>query len=255
MDCKTAREQINIFDSLSQEEKDRVLLHAQNCEECKQDIINSAKLREALAELDELEPPDGLARSAIEKAKKRAKVPPYAYISVAAAAVIAVAFFATSSLLSPKNEAKDSQAIMEAENGVTMRASEDSFAAKDNSEAAGMADESMIAPETLIQDSDTAEEDYSGKSVADGSSDDAAAVELIYINVPAQRNAFVQEVLTFLDEKGIYTDKFKTDESEVISFVVGELDFDEFSEIIEAYDIEYEGELLPNRLIEMTVER
>ena len=249
MDCETAREKINIFDSLSQQEKDKVLAHAQSCPGCRQELIASAKLREELAELDEVEPPAGLAQSAIKKAKKTVRIPPMAYISVAVAAVIAVAFFTASSILGPKTRTTQNALEMDSQEEMFKSVGEDSDMAA-GMQAAEMpedaADEgSYIADSDSTVSDDTAAED-----------ENFAPPSQSYIYVPADKAEFAAAVEKMLEDNGIYTDSYMADEnSQVIIFVIGELNIDEFNALLEEYAIEYDTPITAGSIIEMTVEK
>ncbi len=251
MDCKTAKEKINIFDSLSQQEKDEVLAHAQNCNGCRQELINSAKLRETLAELEEVEPPSGLAQSAIKKAKKTVKIPPFAYISVAVAAVAAVAFFVASDFLGPKTRTVDD----------TMQMAESEEMFKINSEgmdedlgggieAAKMPEEAAM-PDTYMQEADS----NSADSADDVAEDGDIGPSQCYIYVSADKADFAQAVEKLLADKEIYTDSYMADENtRVIMFVIGEMSLEEFKALMDEYEIDCDTQITAGSIIEMTIE-
>ncbi len=90
MDCRIAQENIDLFVDGLLSEQDRQLLldHAASCAACQKAIDDAVRLKKALASLPEMEPPKGLAMSAIKKAKN--KKPLFVYISAATAAVAAV---------------------------------------------------------------------------------------------------------------------------------------------------------------------
>ncbi len=251
MDCKTVKEKINIFDSLSQQEKDEVLVHAQSCEDCRKELIDAARLRETLAELEEVEPPDGLAQSAINKARKSIKIPPFAYISVAVAAVVAVAFFATSSVLGPKTRTVDD----------TMQMAENDEMFKTNSEVMdedlGAGVESADMPEEAVMaQSDYEDEALEAANSADGVAEDSdRGPSQCYIHVTADKVDFAQAVETLLTDNDIYIDSYMTDEkTRVIMFVIGELGLEEFKALMEEYEIECDTLITAGSIIEMTIE-
>ncbi len=109
MDCIKAREKIDNYvdDMLSQDEKDQLLLHASSCPQCQKALNDAMKLKCALGSLGEIEPPAGLAASAVKIAKKH-RVPFYAYATVAAAAVVALAFALSPLMMNGGNSTAES---------------------------------------------------------------------------------------------------------------------------------------------------
>ena len=251
MDCKTVKEKINIFDSLSQQEKDEVLAHAQSCEDCKKELIDSARLRETLAELEEVEPPAGLAQSAISKAKKTVKIPAFAYISVAVAAVVAVAFFASSNVLGPKTRTVDD----------TMQVAENEEMFKTNSEGMdedfGAGAESADMPEEAAMAQSYAEDETleAADSADDVAEDGDRGPSQCYIYVTADKADFAQAVEKLLADNEIYTDSYVADENtRVIMFVIGEMSLEEFRVLMEEHEIECDTIITAGSIIEMTIE-
>ena len=109
MDCRTVQENIGLFvdDMLSEAEKRQLLDHTASCPSCREALEDTMRIKQALGSLNELEPPEGLARSAIAKAKKNKPLFTYASVATAAAAaVIALAIVLTSGPM-PKNAAED----------------------------------------------------------------------------------------------------------------------------------------------------
>lgn len=105
MDCRNAKENIDLFIDgvLSSAQTEELYAHADVCLECKQELENAVRLKRALAALGRMEAPEGLAKSAMHKAKKPRKAIPFAYISAAAAAVIALVIFLASGTLPGAN--------------------------------------------------------------------------------------------------------------------------------------------------------
>lgn len=105
MDCRNAKENIDLFIDgvLSSAQTEELYVHADVCLECKQELENAVRLKRALAALGRMEAPKGLAKSAMHKAKKPRKAIPFAYISAAAAAVIALVIFLASGTLPGAN--------------------------------------------------------------------------------------------------------------------------------------------------------
>ena len=100
MDCQTSKENIELYIDgvLSSAQTEELYAHADTCSECKKELENSLRLKKALAALGRLEAPEGLAKEAIRKARKKSRVP-FAYISAAAAAMIALVVILTSGVL------------------------------------------------------------------------------------------------------------------------------------------------------------
>ncbi len=100
MDCRTAKENIELYIDgvLSSAQTEELYAHADTCPECKKELENALRLKKALAALGRLEAPEGLAKEAVRKARKRRTVP-FAYISAAAAAVITLVVILTSGVL------------------------------------------------------------------------------------------------------------------------------------------------------------
>jgi|GEM_PF-2798469 len=92
MDCRIVQQNIDLFvdDMLSENDRQQLLDHAASCTSCQKAIDDALRLKKALGSLDDMEPPQGLAMSAIKKAKKNKRKPLFAYVSGATAAVAAV---------------------------------------------------------------------------------------------------------------------------------------------------------------------
>lgn len=114
MDCIKAREKIDLYvdDMLSEAERQRLNGHVSSCSQCWKALDDAIRLKRALGNLPEIEPPAGLVASAVRKAKKR-RIPVYAYATAAAAAVVALAFAFSPQLMSnSKNNAGGEEKIM-----------------------------------------------------------------------------------------------------------------------------------------------
>ena len=255
MDCKTAKEMIYIFDALGQEDKERVLAHAQVCEQCKNELIYSAKLRDSLGNLDEVEPPLGLAHSAIARAKKKSRIPPVAYFSVAAAAVIAVAVIVSSSVVNiGGNQSKDEPQLMAVEEQ-TVRTN-DEFAEKE-APAAEMAvmDEAQMAPmDDMAADEEAAEMPMAtnASDAVDNEGISMAKVDTSFIFVSADKAEFAGELEAFFVEYDIYVEYAQFDGNSSMTFFVGNLQYDRLIELLELGDIPYDESLIPGITVEVT---
>jgi len=89
MDCNRTNEYIDMYadDMLSDAEKAELMRHVDSCAQCKKDLDDTLTLKSALGGLGGMTPPAGLAASAISKAKKKSRVPTIAFITAGAAAV------------------------------------------------------------------------------------------------------------------------------------------------------------------------
>jgi hypothetical protein len=259
MDCKTAKEKINSFDALGEQDKERVLAHAQGCESCKKELISSAKLRDALGNLDEFEPPMGLARSAIARAKKKSRIPPIAYISVAAAAVIAVAFIVSSSVLNlGGNNAADAPVEMALEE---QSVRSDDFAAAEAplAEMAEMVEDEEIVSEMATDDAFEKEgtvEDGQEVAAMDATEEDSdesmAKGDTSFIYVSADKTGFAELLEAFFVEYDTYVEYTQFDGNTSMKFFLGELQFESFVELLELSDIPYDDSLVSGAMIEVT---
>ncbi len=256
MDCKTAKEKINIFDALSADEKERVLAHAQGCESCKKELIASAKLRDALGNLDELDPPLGLASSAIARAKKKSRIPRFAYISVAAAAVIAVAVIASSGLIDFGGENATGDVVEMAVKEQTVRAN-DEFAAAD-APIAEMAEMEPVADQAMAADDieeDTAEapaEAMSMDASEEESEDTMAKGDMSFVYVSADKTEFADALDAFFIEFDIYVEYKEFDGNTSMAFFVGALQYERFIELLDQSEIAHDDSLVAGSMVEVT---
>ncbi len=94
MDCRIVEQNIDLFvdGMLSDKERQQLLDHAAECASCQKAIDDAMRLKNALGSIGDLDPPQGLAMSAIKKAKmsEKKRKPLFAYVSGATAAVAAV---------------------------------------------------------------------------------------------------------------------------------------------------------------------
>jgi len=114
MDCNEAKTKIDLYidDLLDDSDKQRLIWHASSCPECKKALDDAVRLKQALAGLNEVEPPKGLAASAIKKAKRR-RVPVWGYASAAVAAVVALVLaFSPAVLPNAKGTADSEERLM-----------------------------------------------------------------------------------------------------------------------------------------------
>ncbi len=115
MDCRAAQQNIDLYiEGLLEADDTRQLeQHLDTCAVCKKTLDEAIRLKHALGTLAEVEPPPGLAVSALRKARQR---PVYAYVTaataVAAAAVVLVAVFATGGMGTDRSEAMPKESLM-----------------------------------------------------------------------------------------------------------------------------------------------
>jgi hypothetical protein len=91
MDCRIVQQNIDLFvdGMLSDTDRQQLLDHAASCASCQKALDDAVCLKSAFGSLGDMEPPQGLALSAIKQAKQKKKKPLFAYVSVATAAVAA----------------------------------------------------------------------------------------------------------------------------------------------------------------------
>lgn len=253
MDCKTAKEKINIFDALSAEEKERVLAHAHGCEACKKELIGLAKLRDALGSLEELEPPLGLAQSAIARAKKKSRIPSIAYISVAAAAVIAVVVIASSGLLAPGGQNAVDDVMEMAVKEQTVRANDEFAAAEAPMAEMETVDNRAMDTDFIVEE---APEELAEAMTMDASEEESdetvARGNMSFVYVSAEMNAFADGLDAFFIEFDIYVEYTEFDGNTSMTFVLGVLSYDSFIGLLDQSKIEHDDSLAPGSMVEVT---
>ncbi len=258
MDCKTAKEMIYIFDALGQDDKERVLAHAQVCEECKDELIYAAKLRDSLGSLEEVEPPMGLAHSAIAKAKKRGRIPPVAYFSVAAAAVIVVAVVLSSTMFDFGGDQSKDEPVQMAVEEQMLRTNEKFAAAEPMEDTAELAEAEMVPMmEDMVTDEATEEVELApmATTAMEAAEEDGismAKVDTSFIYVSADMTEFAEELEAFFVEYDIYVEYAQFDGDSSMTFFVGNLQFDSLIELLERSDIPYDEALVPGITVEVT---
>ena len=143
MDCRTSKENIELYIDgvLSSAQTEELYAHADTCPECKKELENSLRLKKALAALGRLEAPEGLAKEAVRKARKRRV--PFAYISAAAAAMIALVVILTSGVLPNAGGGASNKGVQES---IMMAAPEEDGGVQDEAYAMDMAPAPAEAP-------------------------------------------------------------------------------------------------------------
>lgn len=245
MDCQTAIEYINLHvdNMLGDADIERLFEHIRSCEHCKKELDNTLMLKNALSNLDELEPPAGLALGAIKKARKR-KIPVFAYASAVLA--VAIALFAVfSSALFPNDYGDATGSV----------AFEKSIAQDVEAPEAAPASE---APQMAAMPAATAPGDEGtsmlGMTPAEGGivRTEAANGVAVSVTVPSSSSKDFRESLnSYMDKYGVTPGK--PDEN-IVSFSVPTGGADELKALIAAAGVSYEGELSEGSGVEFTFE-
>ncbi len=182
MDCRIVQQNIDLFvdGMLSENDRQQLLNHAASCASCQRAIRDALSLKNALGSLGEMAPPQGLALSAIKKAKK--KKPLFAYVSVATAAVAAaiglvvVLTSATNmdhystrmadesavySMIAADNGAENAEMTPEEEVGMLMDGVAENVASEEPAEAPAESAEAPAAPKVEFRaEAYTSEEEF-----------------------------------------------------------------------------------------------
>ncbi len=239
MECRTAIEYINLYvdNMLSGDETEMLLEHIRNCEGCKKELDDITALKNKLSELDELEPPAGLAMSAVRKAKKR-KLPIFAYASAGIAAVIALAV-----ILSPGG-APDGMRNLAMEKASYYGESAADYAADDMY--------SMEAPQAAPAPAEGAPEMLEGCATLQAAEEAGGLMQTkgaaaYIITVPPERQESVRSLIdAFIGEYGIEAELADN----VISFIIPEEYVEELEDIIAVSGVDFENTLIGGCCIE-----
>lgn len=252
MDCKTAKEYMNMYvdNMLDEAEKDQLLLHVQSCAQCKKDYDHSIRLKEVLSGLGNVDPPEGLAQSAIKKARKK-KVPAFAYISAGVAAAVALVIILSSNFTgAPMRMLKQTQ---DEDAGYTEAQELTKAARTDESEMLGMAEEeAMMADEPADMSSRSETEEAAPESAMDDSAEFADAADICFISVPADRIDFQQAVDRFLADEEISVEYYDAQNGTIVEFTLQEHDFEAFESLILEMDVAHDGVLYPDCVVQIT---
>lgn len=228
MDCQTAFEYINMYvdNELDDKETEELLRHISLCESCRKELDDIVALKAALAGIKEVEPPAGLALSAIKKAKRR-RIPVFTYASAAvAAAIVLVAVFSTGVLNNDRNMAP--QKIYGVYTESADSAMEKAAAPREEPEV-GMG--APMAPDECAT-LQSIEESGAGINVADASA--------YPIQVPPEYSeSFRQKLDAFIVKYGIETEQ--TDNT--VTFTVPEEYAAELKDMISESGIDFDAEL------------
>lgn len=275
MDCRMAKENIWLYldGFLDGAQKKDFEEHVQNCPACRKDLDDALRLKTALAAMGELEPPAGLARSAVRKARKR-RIPPFAYITAAMAAAIALIVVLTSSIFPLRQDltkvVQDSQRSMVA---ASQAAADQQLCAEGDSET-GDADESAAAEEapessaeaeeTLTVEMAPAPNEANAATEVPARMDSAAgdiqggdqfaiqgSDDVCVVTVPEESSFDIRtELGTIIAENEIEATTEDTGDVETISFVVPEAALKELTEL--TADLPIDGEIAVGGMIEFS---
>ena len=237
MDCQTAKEYIDLYADgmLDDAAVERLKAHLQSCECCREELEKTTRLKHALAGLDTLQPPQGLAKSAIRKARRTRPI--FAYATAAVAAVAALVFVFASGILT--NERSLSQKAAE------------------NQAAYSMAPEMMAAPDANADDSftmsaaGTAPEAYPQDE--DGRDMLGTGAEPCEVTIPANQSAELKDmIMNFLNDLEI--EYSQSDDGRVLSFTLSEGYLPEFEMLLSTSDVVTAEAFRPDCPIVMTFE-
>lgn len=246
MDCQTAIEYINLHvdNMLDDACTQQLFEHTRSCEHCRKELDKTLMLTKALSNLDELEPPAGLALSAIKKAKKH-RIPVFAYASAAVAAAIAlIAVFSSSVFPNKLNDSTESVAFEKSYAVQEMEAPK--AAAEPNLAAAPAASEDPEAGNDSVTLGIGAPEDSVVRSELDSGVD-------ISITVPAESSiSFRASIESFATK---YEITLEQADDTAISFVVPEGSESELKALTDNAGITYDGEITAGNLIEFTFDK
>ncbi len=239
IDCQKANEYIDLYidQRLSDDEKHRLFLHIDSCEACRKELDRAVALGKMFGELEDMEPPAGLAASAIKKAKKR-KFPVFIYASagVAAAAVL-IAVLAIGLGGGVQNSEMDRTTN---DMALSMPVKNESVSESDM--AAGSA-ESDIAMDMAAEDEDAGVSEDTLEAApqeqmetADAATDDMALSSNMYYVPTDVSGPFWDALDSFLKENDIPTD-YAYDGADNISFYVEEAYLDGLNVLTNEYGI------------------
>jgi hypothetical protein len=218
MDCQTAIEYINLYadDMLNKKETESLLSHIGSCSKCKKDLDDVIAVKKALAGLNEIEPPDGLALSALKKAKKR-RIHVFAYASAGIAAVIALAAVFSSGMFN-NNYAPEERAAQPA-------AYSQDLAGQAEMQEASASEAPMCAPSAAPDSL------YDGNNAA---SNEVRKASVPFINVPADvSESFREALIALLSENNIGYKCHTAGNIDTISFKINEDKLDDLNLLIE----------------------
>lgn len=229
MDCQTAKEYINAYadNMLDKKETQQLLSHISSCSKCKKDLDDILAVKSALSGLGEIEPPAGLALSAIKKARKR-KVPVFTYASAGIAAAIALVAVFSSGILN--NNSSD---------GGVRNAAPVAYSAKSEADMEMQAPAASAAPmeEYALAPKATPEATSEATPAATDENDCAPAemrsASVPFINVPADvSDSFRISLEDFLTVNNIEYKYLEGGDIDTISFTITEDKLEELKTLI-----------------------
>lgn len=240
MNCQTAKEYLNLYadDMLNKEETELLFSHISSCVRCKKELDEVMALKKAFAGIKEIEPPAGLALSAIKKAKKR-KVPVFAYASAGVAAVIALVAIFSSGIINYSNDSGQERVANSAQYSKAMVAEAEMNVCASEAPAAGVTFAPAAAPanEGSYDAAGAPSESFEATLLAPREAD------VPYISVPADvSDSFKQVLYKFLSDNSITYQNYVNGNNDSIAFTIMEDKLDELRKIIEEA-FPYEGKL------------
>ena len=259
MECQKITEYIDLYldGMLDEDEKNQFLRHIDSCAACRKEYEDFLKIKDALGSLEEKQPPERLAKTAIRKAKRRV-FPVAAYASAAVAAAVALVIILSSQAMQGTvvaeqvaekqmtfTEVYDAN-VFDSEEGVAGAAfgesAEQSFA---ESEYAAMP-ESENAVNESADDSDLYESDML----------DSQRNGIYPITVPGEiAESFEQILDDFIVNNDLIAGYENKIDSRIVSFTVTEECFEQFLTMLDEAGIVFNSNLVPLSLVEFTFEK
>lgn len=241
MDCQTANEYINAYadNMLNKKETGQLLSHISSCSKCKKDFDDCLAVKKALAGLEEVEPPAGLALSVIKKAGRR-RIPVFVYASAGIAAVIALVTVFSSGMFN--HNSYDTEMRNAAPAAYSQALAEDKGVQASYAPEAATMDSFALAPAA------TSAPSPEPSSMNDSEfSNETRKASVQYINVPADVSEdFRQSLETFLSKNDIDSTKSITGNIETISFKITEDKLSELKSLID--NLQYDEKLTAGQI-------
>ncbi len=267
MDCRTAREWIDLYIDgvIGSAQSEELHAHAASCPACKKELEDALRIKTALEALGQMEPPEGLASGAVRKVRKR-KIVPIAYISAAAAAVLALVIIFTSGMLPQLSNGSTGNGSEKVMMGAPEQAEGELFSMDLASAAAeeSAADEAApaeMAPEIMVQEAPRmespmtaagAKEEEAGEAsdaVADGGVAGAVPAPYCIVYVPQERSTDIRAAVeNIITEYGVVYAVAVSDGRESWSFILPAEALQQMTELIA--ELSADGEITADQMIE-----
>jgi hypothetical protein len=251
IDCQKAIEYIDLYidQRLNNKEEERLFLHIDSCASCRKELDRAIALKKIFDDTEDLEPPLGLAVSAISRAKKR-RFPVFIYASagVAAAAVLiaVLAIGLGGGTHSSEMERTTNDMALSMPSEAAAGGAEE-FAADTAESAVTMEEAAEDMDEGVADDSFEAVPQEKSDAIADDAQADMTSLSIPYYVPSDVAGPFWDALDSFLKENDIPMD-YAYDGADNISFYIEEAYIDDLNALADEYGIEY-GDLLPGMYI------